>query len=172
MKIINQNIQVFKQKIENYKEINEKLLNWFEEVPQKNFGTDYNVSKTDFKTSEDMNRPYVKYLVNEFTPYINKIGEVLRTEKCAIPNLWFQQYLQNDSHSWHNHGEVNWVNIYFVELPETLGTEFLDFEIKDIQEGDLLTFPAQFIHRAPKNSTKHRKTIVSFNSNYTDYKEA
>ena len=162
---------VFKQSIKNNKIIKEKLLEWFEKEPIKSFGTDYNVSKTDWEKSYDMSRPYVKFLMKEFTPYINNIGEVLKAEKCSIFDMWYQQYYKNDSHSWHNHGVTNWANIYFIELPDETHTEFKDFEVKDIKEGDLLTFPAYKFHRSPINKTNERKTIVSFNSNYTDYKE-
>ena len=171
MKIQEIKTKVFKQSVNNKDIIKEKLLSWFHKEPVVSLGTNYNISKTDWKKSFDMNRDYVKYLLEEFTPYINNIGENLKTEKCSIFDMWYQQYNKNDNHEWHNHGVTNLANIYFVELPDETGTEFLDFKVDDIKEGDLLTFPAYYMHRSPINKSNERKTIVSFNSNYTDYKE-
>ena len=171
MKIQEIKTKVFKQSVNNKDIIKEKLLSWFHKEPVVSLGTNYNISKTDWKKSFDMNRDYVKYLLKEFTPYINNIGEDLKTEKCSIFDMWYQQYNKNDNHEWHNHGVTNWANIYFVELPDETGTEFLDFKVDDIKEGDLLTFPAYYMHRSPINKSNERKPIVSFNSNYTDYKE-
>jgi len=63
-------------------------------------------------------------------------------------------------------------NVYFVELPsKSLGTEILNHGKLDLNEGDLLTFPAYLYHRSPVNVTEERKTIISFNSNISEYRE-
>ena len=36
----------------------------------------------------------------------------------------------------------------------------------DINEGDLITFPANMIHRSPQNNTNERKSIISFNCDF------
>jgi hypothetical protein len=39
--------------------------------------------------------------------------------------------------------------------------------IHDAIEGDLLIFPSYLYHRSPVNTTGKRKTIISFNINFT-----
>ena len=38
----------------------------------------------------------------------------------------------------------------------------------DLEEGDLLTFPAHLLHRSNKINKDKRKTIISFNSDFKD----
>jgi hypothetical protein len=86
-----------------------------------------------------------------------------------VGNLWFQQYIKNDSHTWHCHGET-WVGIYYLELdPSSPITEIRDPMSKEniitpnIVEGDIILFPSYIVHRAPKINSDIRKTIISFN---------
>ena len=47
------------------------------------------------------------------------------------------------------------------------GDHTAGYEI-EVAEGQLLTFPANIIHRSPINTTDKVKTIISFNSNFLD----
>jgi hypothetical protein len=46
----------------------------------------------------------------------------------------------------------------------------LNHDKLDLNEGDLLTFPAYLYHRSPLNISDNRKTIISFNSDVLDYR--
>ena len=99
-----------------------------------------------------------------------KIAFELKSKTCKIDNIWFQQYNKLSSHSWHTHEFAHFTNVYFVELPtKSLATEILDIKKLDLNEGDLLTFPAYIYHRSPINLGNKRKTIISFNCNFQDY---
>ena len=37
-----------------------------------------------------------------------------------------------------------------------------------VKEGQVLTFPANIIHRSPVNNHDNQKVIISFNSNFMD----
>ena len=94
------------------------------------------------------------------------------TKEMTIHHAWFQQYWQFDKHDWHTHGQAQFANIYYLELPDKNNkTEFfnvLDQKIIkeiEIEEGDLITFPAYIIHRSNTNSAK-QKTVISFNSSF------
>jgi uncharacterized RmlC-like cupin family protein len=56
-----------------------------------------------------------------------------------------------------------------VHLPEgSARTEWIDPVTKhvhtfDVREGDIITFPSWVIHRAPVNTAKETKTIISWN---------
>jgi hypothetical protein len=112
-----------------------------------------------------------QYIASLITPYMDKIAIILDSKKWNINNGWFQQYTKSEGHEWHTHAKTNFTNVYFVELPSTsLGTEILNYQKLDLKEGDLLTLPGHVYHRSPKNFTNERKTIISFNSDFFDYK--
>ena len=86
-----------------------------------------------------------------------------------IKKLWFQQYVQNDYHGWHIHGD-NYTGVYYLDFPKgSSKTELIDQ--KDInkkitvnaKEGDIIIFPSFIIHRSPKIKENIKKTIISFN---------
>jgi len=86
--------------------------------------------------------------------------------------LWFQQYLQNGTHGWHIHAD-NYTGVYYLELP--VGTPTTEYcnpnnmnEVNkfNVKEGDILLFPSFVVHKAIKNLSDKRKTIISFNINF------
>ena len=87
--------------------------------------------------------------------------------KAVIKNVWYQQYLEGDTHGWHIHGQ-HYTGVYYLEFPEGCSkTEICSpFDLTkkqiDVVEGDFIVFPAHCIHRGLPNK-KIRKTIVSFN---------
>jgi len=173
MKIFEVPTPIFKQEIKEHYSIKKSLLNYFENRPDENVSNEDVISKTDWQTSQIMNKDYIEYFVPQITPYIKNVGKQLHAVDCKIIGMWYQQYLKNDKHNWHTHGGVNWANIYYVELPETnMNTEFYDIVNKkilksiDIKEGDFITFPANMIHRSPQNISNKRKSIVSFNCDF------
>jgi hypothetical protein len=102
---------------------------------------------------------------------MDDMSRVLKCKSWLISNGWFQQYTNNDFHDWHLHNEVNYTNVYYLELPDkdekTQIYNILDNTIIDIdiKEGDLVTFPSHLIHRSKPLQSK-RKTIISFNSDF------
>ena len=69
------------------------------------------------------------------------------------------------------------LDLHYLELPEgTPKTQIInpynqkDIIEVDVKEGDLLTFPSYVLHKAPKNNSDKRKTIISFNTtvHYSD----
>ena len=99
-----------------------------------------------------------------------------------VTESWFNQYIaeSGSEHPWHHHAEserkagqknpcINLASIYYVELPdESLITILKDPEtgeeiIPDVKEGQILTFGADILHRAPRNFTDSRKTAIAFN---------
>jgi len=173
MKIFEIPTVIFKQEVKEHHTIKENLLKIFDDMKEEYINGVDIISKTDWSTSKDMNKEYIRYFIPKITPYINNISNQIEAHDCKIIDIWYQQYNKNDTHNWHIHGGVNWANIYFVELPETsVSTQFYDVVNKrilkniDIKEGDLITFPANTIHRSPKNKTTKRKSIISFNCDF------
>jgi hypothetical protein len=160
-------------KIDNYKEINKNILSLIDKIPNNPIQKDsVKIHHTDWNLPNNFKREYLDYFIPVLQPYLNNISIKLKSKILKTSNIWFQQYNKSDIHNWHTHMEANFTNVYFVELPsKSLGTEILNHNRLDLNEGDLLTFPAYLYHRSPKNITGERKTIISFNSNISDYRE-
>lgn len=128
-----------------------------------------NVARLDWHKSKDNLRPWVKYFLPYFKNQVSKMVYELGFEQCDTAALWYQQYEENSTHGWHTHSQ-NYTGVYYLEMPEgTPKTQLVDenknVEIVDldVNEGDFIIFPSFVIHRAPKNLSKDRKTIISFN---------
>lgn len=124
----------------------------------------------DYDWSFDNERPYLKTLLPFLTKHLSKEIKNQNFDQVHIHNVWFQQYIFNDIHDWHIHGQTQFTCVYYLELPEQAPvTEFIhpfnqdkkqDFNIK---EGDILIFPSFVLHRGKRNKSQKRKTIISFN---------
>ena len=124
---------IIRQKVKEHKIIKQNLLKMFDNSNSENINNEDLISKTDWLKSQDMNREYINYFVSNITPYIKNIGKEVKANDCKIIGMWYQQYYKNDKHNWHNHGGVNWANIYYVELPEKgVNTQFYDIVNKKI----------------------------------------
>lgn len=120
---------------------------------------DYNISKVP--------RTYDKLFYQLLFPYISEMEEIygLKIDEKQ-PTPWFQQYFQNSSFGWHQHGG-HWAVVYYLELPEmSESTEFLNFDI-NLQEGDLIFFPTFLVHRSPIIKSDKRKTIIATNLDFS-----
>ena len=156
--------------IKESKNIKSKLLKYIEDMPGQSYGQ---VTRTDWDLPKDYVKPYVKYFVNILKPYMKPVTKKMYAKNWVIHNMWYQQYYKNSHHEWHTHPWVQFSSVYYVELPdERYATQFKNpvnneiFQL-NVKEGDLLIFPSALIHRSPKIKSNKRKTIISFNSSFT-----
>ena len=149
-----------------------KVLSAIEKIaPNSIVSIDHQIFKTDWNIPDDISREYVDILRPALSVDLAKMFNTLGFDQYTVHNIWFQQYIKNDSHSWHNHNACHYTCIYYLELPAGAPkTQFLDpidqktiFEI-DTNEGDILIIPSMIKHRSPIITTDVRKTIVSFNA--------
>ncbi len=164
----------FVNKVEKHNSFKKYMMNYIKKQPTYRLIERLDdISNTDWKDSYNPNRPYVKKFAKLISPYLSKIGRVLKTKKFTIGNMWYQQYGKGSKHQWHHHVSSNWSAVYYLELPNNLGTELYDitesrtFDIK-LNEGDLFLFPANMLHRSPPNMTNEIKTIISFNIDFNE----
>ena len=149
---------------------NKKLLSLINKIKNPYSEKESKICNTDWSLPRSYNRDYLNYFLNFIKPYMDELATKLYSKSWKIHNCWFQQYSKLNYHKWHTHPETNFTNVYFVELPnESLGTEIFNCEKLKLQEGDLLTFPGYFYHRSPLNKTTKRKTIISFNSSFSNF---
>ena len=164
----------FVNKVEKHNSFKKYMMNYIKKQPTYRLIERLDdISNTDWKDSYNPNRPYIKKFAKVISPYLSKIGRVLKTKKFTIGNMWYQQYGKGSKHQWHHHVSSNWSAVYYLQLPNNLGTELYDitesrtFDIK-LNEGDLFLFPANMLHRSPPNMTNKIKTIISFNIDFNE----
>lgn len=179
MKTIKLNHVAFVLKIKEHKSFKDYMLNYIKnQTTCKLVDGEDDITNTDWNNNTDNNREYVLKFAKILQPYLNKISSNLYTEEINISNMWFQQYGNKSKHQWHYHNKINWSAIYYVELPDDeIKTQIFDpFErkvvtITDLEEGDLMVFPANLLHRSPENLTGKTKTIISFNVDFDKVKQ-
>jgi hypothetical protein len=184
MKKIKFSCPVIINQLEDSKYINKKLLNFFDicdsetikiadgyEIKGDVFPDSF--AKLDFYSCNDYERPWVKF----FLPYLKEelkiIANSLWYDNFSFKGIWFQQYEKNNTHGWHIHAE-NYTGVYYVDLNHiSPKTEIINpydnktISTMKVKTGDVLLFPSFFIHRAPPVTNDCKKTIVSFNLNFT-----
>ena len=167
--------------LKNHKKIKKRLLDLIKitnqsDIKPDNISNDY-ITKTDWNYSKDSGRLYTIEFSKILQPYITGMLIELSMDQATIHNMWFQSYYKKDNHNWHIHEGTHWTNVYFLELPnKKFKTELYDpFKKKiidniEIKEGTLLSFPANILHRSPMNTSNKVKTIISFNTTFSNTK--
>lgn len=154
-----------------------KLIDSSKYFSPVNSDVETNITKTDWPLATDMSRPWVQPLLSDFMDHMLKAYKELGYENFSITEIWFQQYMHESQHGWHVHSR-NFTNVYYLEMPtdgpKTLLISPFDQHTvieADVSEGDTMIFPSFVIHKAPKNLSNKRKTIISFNADvgYPDY---
>jgi len=143
------------------------LLDLISKIPNNPYDQ---ISKTDWNLPKAFERKYLEYFYSHIIKNImDQQKKHMMAKGWEINNGWFQQYEKDSFHVYHNHPNVNFTNVYFLELSDPqfktsikIGEKEYDYEVK---EGQLITFPAHLLHCSKSNGNL-RKTIISFNSNF------
>lgn len=126
-------------------------------------------SRTDYqKTLKGWQPPYAKFWLNHIRPYVK--------EFCARFGVldyhyqfWAAQYDTDIDHHWHIHPGSHFASVYYMELPHNqLSTEFWKKKFP-AEEGDLVFFPAWWIHRSTPNHYNQRKTVIAGNLTFNNH---
>lgn len=166
-------------KIPNHESLKPEILKYIENYTSPYDTSTDTISKTDWNTITQrfMNRVIEKY-IELIKPFIDgELTELYKNtyggNRVELVNYWFQQYQKDDNHRWHNHPSCHFSNIYYVELPDGAPkTQFYNPKTKEfiqveVSEGDVLSFPAYYMHQSPPVTDEVRKTVVVFNTNAT-----
>ena len=128
------------------------------------------ITKYDYLVVDTVtNRPWVDFVTPKIWNVMNTMPPELGWSVPDIRAVWFQQYIQTDHHQWHPHAGCNWAGIYYLEAPDqSCITEFIEPFTQNIsrfsaQEGDIVLFPAQLLHRSTEFFSAGRKTVIAFN---------
>ncbi len=155
---------MIRNKITEHKKIKPVLLDLIKKMPDV---TDVTVTKSDWTIPKETPRDYMTVFHNLMRPYMNKIAKRFKCSSWMIHNTWYHQYKSGSDFGWHIHPACHFTNVYFLDLPSQKEvTEIYDENYKlmkvKAKEGDLITFPGFYLHRAPK--VKTYKTAIVFNS--------
>ena len=143
------------------------LLDLINKIPNNPYE---GISKTDYNLPFAFGRKYLDYFYYHIAKNImDQQQKYFKSQRWEITRAWFQQYQKESSHVYHNHPYVNFTNVYFLELPDKQFKTSLKIKEKEynyeVEEGQIITFPAHILHTSKKNSAS-RKTIISFNTNF------
>lgn len=180
MQVVPFNSYIIRDRIDNHNIIKPQILSLIDQSNDVGINlTNENyidqVSKLDWDNSTDQNRRWVQVFLPVLIPQLNRIVNHLGFNTIIIYDLWYQQYKKNNTHGWHIHGN-NFTCVYYLELPnQAPKTELVDpltknILVQDVNEGDLIIFPSFTIHRAPIVECDLRKTIISFNIDFSGIK--
>ena len=169
-------MQYFVRKMPYHYENKQIILDMIEKVEMVDTTTSkqddpqQRITKYDYLIADTaISRPWVDFITPKIWNVINTMPTEIGWGVPSIRAMWFQQYLQSDHHQWHPHCGCNWAGIYYLEAPDqSCITEFLEpftqnqFKF-NAQEGDIVMFPAQLLHRSPEFFSAGRKTVIAFN---------
>ena len=166
MKILNFNTKGILKKFKEHENVKKKLLNYFENSNEESYVREEKgellskINKLDWNSSRNFNREWVIFLKPYLMQHFNECANFLNYNSIEIKAIWFQQYLKDEIHQWHIHGE-NYTGVYY-----------LNKHIVDAEEGDIVIFPSFLIHQSPKLINSNKKSIISFNIEFTNIKLA
>jgi hypothetical protein len=159
-----------------HKELKTKLLETIESSPGSSLisdSVDENIAKTDWHIDSSIPREYLNLIKNPIEDHLKKSYNTIGVRGFTIHNVWYQQYVKNSTHGWHNHENTHYTNVYYLELsklgpkPQIKNPMDLNEIITlDVQEGDILSLPAFIMHRSPVVLDYNRKTVISFNTSF------
>ena len=154
---------IFKDKINNYKEVNKTLLEQIALIPTASRTLPHAyIQHTDYEIPKEMERKYFFTFYECVKESLAKLSTYYGASKIEIDNFWFHQYTQGGNFGMHTHKGTHFGLIYYVECPENTGTIFNHGQI-NCEEGDLLLFPAFMPHASPVIEDNKRKTVIAAN---------
>lgn len=161
MKEIAFSVPIYKYKVQNWDVKKKRLLDLFDSFEHR---VVVNVITSPFDIKTDI-------LSEEIKIFEKEVGMNFYSSE-----IWFQKYNHNMDHPVHTHGPTGFSVICFIEYdknnhkPTTFVSPFsnnfngeLTRYTPDVEEGDIIFFPANLLHYAPTNLSKITRTIVSFN---------
>ena len=159
----------YKRSVPIHLEIKDELIRAINSTPQL-YIDEYNGNfYTDYVVSNILVRDYAHIVNPILSEHIDAFKMHCGFKEMSLVSAWFQKYPVGGFHPEHVHPESHFTNIYYVKLENkscvTTVLNPLDkskIEI-EINEGDILTFPAFYPHSSPVADSE--KIIVAFNTN-------
>tara|TARA_Y100000114_G_scaffold156463_1_gene183723 strand:+ start:141 stop:656 length:516 start_codon:yes stop_codon:yes gene_type:complete len=163
-------------KVDKFEKHKSNLIDLINKIPETSFTSENEkISHTDYNIPRTMRREYVDYFFNNiYEKYCENLKVKSNIDYVSFGSIWFQIYNKGDWHGKHTHPGAHFTNVLYINLPnKNLKTilkkpsgELIDF---DVNEGDLITFPAYYEHQSPINKYDEKKIVISFNIDIHSY---
>ena len=157
-------------KVNNFQNHKNNLINLINKIPKTTLEKPgQKISHTDWQIPKTMEREYVPYFLNNiFKDFAKQLCFKFNLKSITLKNIWFQVYKKGDFHETHRHAETHFANVFFINLSsKNLKTKIYnlnnDIIESNIEEGDILTFPAFLKHESIENTFLEEKIVISFN---------
>ena len=177
-------VPLYKFSIDNWEEEKKLIL---EALPEEKVYSD--ICTDFFDNSNERKLPsYTDVVLDIVSPAIRTLqstlgrgpdGQLLTHGAwMGLDNMWYQTEYKGHNHELHNHGNVGWSSVLYVNYnPEVhTATKFLSpfgygagtgglvqrFQ-PDIKEGDFIIFDSNIVHQALPNESDEKRTIISLN---------
>ena len=185
-------VPIFHYKVENYKEINEELINYILKLKKKDkIGNNRsNIGGWHSPNFDLVEEETPIHFINKFKDFlkniiINEFGWEYLPNKQRIVAMWAIINKKNSFNIMHNHQNCYLSASYYVKKPERSGDiSFFDpvepktyrypekekgtFHSNQVvtlkpEEGDLLVFPSYLYHSVQPNLSDEDRVVISFN---------
>tara|TARA_B100000963_G_C22577755_1_gene649335 strand:- start:556 stop:1170 length:615 start_codon:yes stop_codon:yes gene_type:complete len=190
---------IFKYKLENYKEWNQKLSDYVYKLKEfDNKGLERsNVSGWHSKPFDlkDQNSTQHKFFLT-ISRYVFDVfknyGWKVNPKKIICTEMWAIINKKNNFNLIHTHPNSYLSAAYYVKTPPNCGKFIVEDPLSvsrhnypiiekktslnekvvglDVEEGDLIIFPAYLPHKVGKNTTEEDRIVISFNININNFR--
>ena len=151
---------VYKYSIANWQKTKSTLMSLMQDI---NFTRNqYELVESNYAETLDMtyaqhNTAYILY------EYITKFAKEIE-KNLSLERLWYERQYQDDVHPVHDHGDIGWSGIVYLQFDKTkhTGTIFESGAL-DVNEGDICFFPSYLSHWTIPNSSESERIVISFN---------
>ena len=177
-------VPLYKFSIPNWEEEKKLIL---EALPEEKV---YGDICTDFFENSSQRRlpSYTDLVLDIVGPFIQTLqsslgrgsdGQLLTQDGwMGVDNMWYQTEYKGQEHKLHNHGNIGWSSILYVNYNPKVhtATKFLSpfncgagtgglmqWYQPDVKEGDFIIFDSDIMHQALPNESDEKRTIISIN---------
>ena len=176
MEIKHLNSFILKNKVERHDEVKDKLMDLI--VNNESGATEYDggfISRTDYHLDENHTRTYLPLFFEIIEPILQEQSNFFMSKEANVHHAWFQQYYKSQFHSPHNHGALGYSSVTYIKFnkdihqPTVFIAPFNDplgnlIEFApDIDEGQIIFFPAMITHYVLPSKTNDIRIILSLN---------
>lgn len=190
---------IFKYKVEDYQNYNNELIEYIyqlynddkEGIQRSNRGG-WHSKPFELKDKKTIQHKFLLETSKYVFDTIKTFGWKLEPNKVICTEMWAIINKKNDFNVIHTHPNSYLSAAYYVKAPKNCGKftvenplsasrhsypaleKQTEFNVKvaglEVEEGDLLLFPAYLPHKVEENKSEEDRIVISFNININNFK--
>lgn len=154
-----------KYKLEDFDNFKDKMELMIEMMKEEFDCSFARMTYSDYKLPQDGKKLYYDIVVEKIKPYLDEYAKGWGCTEVSIQNMWFAEYYDGGEFGWHTHEGSNMSCVIQLHLDnKNHATQLMGHDNLDLEEGDLLVFPAMVPHRSPEVNYD-RKLVIAANFN-------